>query len=251
MLVWKNSNGNILSFNNILEIKEKTRRNIYIVMRHGHAMHMVEDVLSSHNEVGERHPLTEQGKEDVRAAALKMIEENNVPTIIYHSPLRRTRETAQLVRDTIKEKIGQEIVLIVDERIREQDFGDIDGKSWSELKKYRETKEDTLYKKVPGGESMEDVRLRVGNFLYDIDSTRISERILCITHEGVAYGAEHVANGESGEAKLARWKSPDGYLHPAGYFLLDFACIPHNSAYEFDVRESISLGEDVYFPINE
>lgn len=232
--VWKSESGKTVCLGGAAEIKEKTRRNRFAIMRHGEAMHIVEDVLSSHMETAEKHPLTDKGREGVHVSVENMITENIVPTVIYHSPLRRTRETAELVRDILKEKTGKEVTLIADTRIKEQDFGDIDGHSRKELAAFRQTKEDTLYKKVGGGESLEDLRIRAGEFLYDVDGKHKDENILVITHEGVAYGMEHVALGNDGRTMLARWKNPDGYLHAGSYVGLDFANLPHDANYILD-----------------
>ncbi|MEN9604550.1 MAG: hypothetical protein RJB39_235 [Candidatus Parcubacteria bacterium] len=232
--VWKSESGKVVCLGSAAEIREKTRRNTYVVMRHGEATHLTENVLSSHMETAEKHPLTEKGRQEITATVDQMITDNAIPTIIYHSPLRRTRETAELVRDTLKEKIGKDITLVADVRIREQDFGDIDGHSRTELKKYRATQEDTLFTKVANGESIEDLRIRAAEFLYEIDAKHTGESIMIVTHEGLAYSTEHVAAGSDGKTHLARWKNPENYLHTGALTTLDFANIPHDQNYVLD-----------------
>lgn len=230
--VWKSESGKTVCLGGRDDIKSRTRRNTYTVMRHGEAEHLVKNVLSS-GDVAEQHPLTEKGREGVKVSVQKMISEGNIPTVIYYSPLRRTRETAEIARDMFK-SAGHEVVFISDARLREQDFGDINGKSRTELDAYRKTHEETLFTRVPGGESIEDIRLRVGEFLYEIDTKHTNEKILLVTHEGTAYSAQNIAYGDSKEVLLKKNFDPAKHLATAGYMKLDFAFIPHDAEYQLD-----------------
>lgn len=230
--VWKSESGKTVCLGGRDDIKARTRRNTYMVMRHGEGEHLVKNVLSS-GDVAEQHPLTEKGKEEVQASIQKMIAEGKIPTVIYYSPLRRTRETAEIARDMFK-TAGHEVAFIPDVRLREQDFGDINGKSRVELDAYRKTHEETLFTRVFGGESIEDIRLRVGEFLYEIDAKHQNEKILIVTHEGTAYSAKNVASGDSKEVLLDKKLDPAKYLGTAQYTQLDFAFIPHDIEYQLD-----------------
>lgn len=232
--VWKgDTTGNTICLGGLEEIREKTRRNTFTAMRHGEATHLIEKVMSSHQEYAEKHGLTELGKTQAIESAERMISENCIPTIIYYSPLRRTRETAELVHDTIEQKTGKKIELISDISLREEDFGDLDGHGRIEHDEYRKTPEEYINKKFPNGESYADMRLRIGEALYRIDRAHIDEHILFITHEGCIYSAEDVALGMSLE-KIIETHANIIPMRPGQYRKLNFAFIPHNPSYEAD-----------------
>jgi broad specificity phosphatase PhoE len=86
---------------------------------------------------------------------------------MFVSPYLRTRQTA----DKIVEGLGYSPKRIIDERIREIEFGLLDGLSkegiaakYPEEVKRRE-KEGKYYYRAPGGESRPDVKLRVRSFI--------------------------------------------------------------------------------------
>lgn len=232
--IWKSDKtGKTICLGSLDEIKEKTQRNSYVVMRHGEAAHLIEGVMSSHLEYAERHGLTELGKKQITESTEKMIADNTIPTVIFHSPLRRTRETAELVRDTIEQKTGKKIELISENLLHEEDFGDLDGHSHSEHDDYRKTAYDYIYKKFPNGESYADMRLRLGEVLYKIDASRKGDHILLIAHEGCVYGAEDIACGMSLD-KIVETHAGITLIKPGEYRVLNFAFIPHNALYEAD-----------------
>lgn len=73
-------------------------------------------------------PLQEGGRTEVRAAALYLQQKLPAGTAIIASPLRRARETAAIVGETLKRPI------IVDPDLREVDFGDVEGAVFTDLK---------------------------------------------------------------------------------------------------------------------
>ncbi|MES2622819.1 MAG: class I tRNA ligase family protein [Patescibacteria group bacterium] len=232
--IWKGEKtGKTVCVGSLEEIRSYTRRNTYMAMRHGQATHLVERVMSSHQEFAEKHGITDLGKSQILESVELMIAENTLPTVIYHSPLRRTRETAEIVRDAIEEKTGKKIPLVSDARMREEDFGDLDGHGCEEHDSYRTTPEEYINKRFPNGESYADMRMRMGDFLYAVDAERKDERILLVTHEGCVYGAEDIASGMSLENIIAT-HAHIVQMHPGQYRTLNFAAIPHNATYEAD-----------------
>jgi len=74
--------------------------------------------------------------------------------IIYSSPYKRTRETAEIIRSGFKNKPP----IRIDNRLSELDFGIFDGKSLSYVKKhyrriYNERRKNKFQYKIQGGES--------------------------------------------------------------------------------------------------
>lgn len=97
---------------------------------------------------------------------------------VYYSPLTRTKETIKYL----------ELEGIMENRIKEIDFGIFSGKNYETIsKKYSwESKmwvENPITYNIPGGESLEMVYSRLKNFLDELIGR--DENILLITHEGI------------------------------------------------------------------
>lgn len=235
--IWKSKNeeseNKYICLGSVKDIKSKTVRNKYTAMRHGEATHLIESVMSSGLEFSSRHHLTDKGRNDVAASAEKMIIENNIPDIIYTSPIVRTHESAEIVKQIIKQKTGKDIELKIDPRLIEQQYGDLDGQSDEIYNTFTANKSEKFIKSFPNGESLADVKKRVAEFLYEIDLQYKDKKILIITHEGCVYNFQHVANGDSCE-DIVKGKKVCEKTKPAQYTSIDFAFIPHNDLYELD-----------------
>jgi isoleucyl-tRNA synthetase len=185
----------------IAELKRESR-NAYYLMRHGEAESNIRQIVSD-DAPGQYH-LTAKGKNEVVAAAKKLIKEKI--DLIIVSPVLRTRETAELVARELglaKDKI------VFDERLREIGFGDLDGQS---VAKYH-------IKPAANGEPLAAVRARAMQTLYELDTEYAGQKILLITHEAVAClmsGADSFLTGE---------------MRP-----LDFRVLPHNENFELDLH---------------
>ena len=235
--IWKSSNdesaNKYICLGSIEEIKNKTRRNTYTVMRHGEATHLIESVMSSGLEFSKKHHLTEQGKVEVTESAENMISENNIPDVIYSSPIARTLETSEILKSIIKEKTGKDIEIKIDPRLIEQQYGDLDGQGDDIYNTFIANKSETYAKPFPNGESLKDVKKRVAEFLYEIDRVHEGKNILMVTHEGCVYNSQHIANGDSAES-IIKGKITYPKTKPAQYMSLNFANIPHNEEFELD-----------------
>ena len=226
---WKSDEtGEIEVLGSADDIRKRTKStNKYFVMRHGEADNNVQNILSSM--VENSHHLTEKGREVTKKAG-GILKDKNITKIIV-SPYARTKETAAIVADVIgfdKNKIS------TDERIKEFDFGDFNLKNLKEtFSSYWESRETRFDKAAPNGENLNDVRKRVGQFIYEIDRKFHDETILIVTHGAPSMALEAVVEGLNQEQILARWISKD-FLTNSEIKELDFAPIPHNALYEFD-----------------
>ncbi len=235
--IWKSQNeeseNKYICLGSVDEIKNKTRRNTYTAMRHGEATHLIENVMSSGEEFSKKHHLTDKGREDVVLSAEKMVSENNIPDVIYSSPIVRTLETAEIVKNIIKEKTGKDVEIKIEPRLIEQQYGDLDGHGDDIYDTFMANKSEAFLKVFPNGESLADVKKRVAQFLYEIDLENKDQNILLVTHEGCVYNSQHVVNGDNTETII---KAKKVYLKtsPAQYIKLNFAFIPHNDMYELD-----------------
>lgn len=142
-----------------------------IFIRHGETEDNIKKVYSR-----KEASLSAKGKEEILKIREKV--KNILYSKVYVSPLKRTKETLELL----------DLKAIEDRRIEEYDFGIFAGKSYEEIREIypKETKywaEDYINYKIPKGESFKSFYVRVTNFLEEISQE--DGKILVITHEGV------------------------------------------------------------------
>lgn len=243
--IWRGSKtGKVEFIGSISDLKSKiaSRGNNITLMRHGEAESNILDVISSDpSETGlEKYGLTMHGRGQVEESAQKLLsqqkETGNKITKIYSSDFRRTRETAEHVASVLGLDKSQ---IVFDARLRELGGGDFEGGKWSGRAEsdYFKNRFDTLYKKNPGtgGESVEDVKKRSAEFLYDLDSKHKDENILVVTHGLPLRLMVNTVNGQTCRDLLrSGWRDysdPNASLHP-----LDFKQLPHNESMELDLH---------------
>ncbi len=88
---------------------------------------------------------------------------------------------------------------------------------------------------MPDGESVEDVKRRVGEFFYDIDAKHVDSRILIVTHGLPLRLAINIANGVTLRDLVRHgWtdiSDPTGSVHEC-----KFVPLPHNESFELDLH---------------
>lgn len=230
--IWKSKEGTIEVLGSVQDIKSKTQSNTFTVMRHGESDHNINRILSSDNTV-ESH-LTEQGKRDVIASA-KELKERGPIDYIFVSPLIRTQETAALVAQELS--ISTEMI-ITDDRITEVQGGDLNGKSVDEYRSYFSSLREKFDRPTPGekGETAQEMKNRLGDFLYDINSQYKDKHILIVTHEYGAWLLDTIARGLDKDQSVAIKDMKEDYLDAGKWMSLDFAPLPHNRDYELDMH---------------
>ncbi len=98
---------------------------------------------------------------------------------IYSSPLSRCALLAQAIAGDQK--------VLMDERLMELNFGDWEGLHWSEIEQKPEAQaffDDYLRCAPPGGESFEDLIVRIEAFLRDLKKKHPRQQILVVSHGG-------------------------------------------------------------------
>ena len=142
------------------------------VARHGQTDWNVENkVCGSTNR-----PLTEQGKEQAKALAEKL-KDKDIDVIIA-SPMLRAMQTAGAV------SIATGIPVIMDERLREHDYGDFEGFDRSKDEYWQQ--KYLFATKFPKGESLFDLAQRVYNLLDDVKKAYPDKTVLLVCHGGVS-----------------------------------------------------------------
>ncbi|MGH7175545.1 MAG: class I tRNA ligase family protein [Minisyncoccia bacterium] len=225
--VWRNESGEQVVIGSVEELKKRAKKsgNTYFVMRHGEAEHNLKRIASSDPSASS--PLTEAGKQQAQDAGRKLSSKKIAR--IYSSPLQRARETAEIVARTLGLDTG---TILYDIRLREFDFGELNGKPIKEFTHFRTTHSYT--DKVPGGASYQDAKNRFGEFIYELEAQKHDETILIVTH-GV--GLETLQAVASGADKDASRQIPNtSHAHRGELRALDFVPLPHNADYELDLH---------------
>ena len=105
--------------------------------------------------------------------------------VIYTSDLSRAAETAGKIAACGHKNTP----LIRTPELREMDCGELEGKSWGELREKHADKVNTFYREIsccfPGGESKDGFQLRISTFLDDVLVKHRGGRILIVSHGGV------------------------------------------------------------------
>ena len=106
---------------------------------------------------------------------------------VFVSPYERTVQTTQLIRKHFPHPVD----LTLEERIREKEFGILDGLTKEGIKKKypeewrRRERDGKYYYRPPGGESYPDVALRVHSFLGTLVRDCRQQSVLVVCHSVV------------------------------------------------------------------
>lgn len=173
--IWKSAEGEMKVIGSLKELAELSTRkpkNTYFAIRHGEAKSNLDRVIDSYGDTNNH--LTETGKEQAHHAG-HFAKEQGIDIIIY-SPLLRTEETAQIVREISGAESVQE------ERLREFGAGIFSGKSVDEFHAMRRAGYMNLDTRLPDGESHRDVMNRMMSVLYECEEKYEGKKILFVTH---------------------------------------------------------------------
>ena len=155
---------------------------------------MIEIVFETHSwsedndhgiATGWRHgKLSERGR--ILAAELGERRRNDGIDAVFSSDLRRAVETSEIAFS------ASELPVLLDWRLRECDYGDLNGTPASELHRDRS---QYLYAPYPGGESWRQAVARVGGFLDNLPSRWDGRRVLVIGHVATRWAFDHFLDG--------------------------------------------------------
>jgi 2,3-bisphosphoglycerate-dependent phosphoglycerate mutase len=104
---------------------------------------------------------------------------------VFSSDLRRAAETTEIAFG------GSGLPILYDWRLRECDYGDLNGAPVGVVHAYR----DRLDEPYPGGESWRQAVARVGRFLDDLPTRWSGRRVLVIGHVATRWALDHRLNG--------------------------------------------------------
>jgi broad specificity phosphatase PhoE len=131
-------------------------------------------------------PLTADGEKQAVATGARLGEEFKFDRV-FVSPFRRTMETARLMI----EQFPYPVEVIEEERLREIDFGVLDGLTkhgighFQPEEKNRRAKLGKYHHRPPAGENYPDVALRLHSFLGTLTREAAGEAVLVVCHSVV------------------------------------------------------------------
>ena len=128
--------------------------------------------------------LSARGRE--QAAELGRRRRDDRVSMVYVSDLGRAVETAEIAF------AGTDIPVRQDPRLRECDYGELNGAPVGEVAAVRRLHVEEPF---PGGESYRQVVERTGAFLDDIAAGHDGERIVVIAHSANRWALDHLLNG--------------------------------------------------------
>jgi broad specificity phosphatase PhoE len=130
-------------------------------------------------------PLSERGRDQSAALGRRLAELK--PDAVWVSPYLRARQTACLALETA----GLDAPVVVDERLREREFGVLDGLTrkgilelWPDEAERRRAV-GKFYHRPPGGESWTDALLRVRTVIGDLRTDCVDQRVVVVAHQVV------------------------------------------------------------------
>ncbi|MGY1661871.1 bifunctional RNase H/acid phosphatase [Geodermatophilus sp. SYSU D00705] len=144
------------------------------LLRHGRTEHTPERRYSGRNDL----PLSATGRAEAQAAA-KRAEELGIEVVVS-SPLRRARETAEIVAGALG------LPVQVDDDLVELDFGRLEGLTADEARAQHPLATRRFSEGVtvaaPGGESVADVSVRVGRARARVLREHAGKTVLVVSH---------------------------------------------------------------------
>ncbi|MFH1667464.1 MAG: class I tRNA ligase family protein [Candidatus Komeilibacteria bacterium] len=176
-----------------------------------------------------RHALTDWNQDEIIQGKTEMpLDESSIDNLktkltifrdqgfdlIICSPMMRARQTAEIINEELN------IPIVIEESLRERDYGVFEGKKVSEIKKdYPEYYKDKINYKIGQAETYNDLSIRAKEFLGKVIKEYPNKKILVISHNAMVRTFNMVMGGEKDIKKLSDYKLPFGEV--ANYHILD------------------------------
>lgn len=232
--LWTTEEGEVTAIGSLDELKKHTvtSGNSYFVMRHGVTTGNGHGVVSYSKQADDH--VTQEGVQQVEA----QLENLKDIDVVISSPFTRTKETAEIIQKHL------DCELVFDDRIAEINPGEFDGKTWMDYHKYvYEAGEGYFTQPIPGGESLNNVRIRTASLLYELEEKYKNKKILLVTHGGPAW-LLYVSSGmyEPNEEKYHIETDTHAFTPDFKRFgnaevrELSFVPVPHNRDFELDLH---------------
>ncbi len=203
-------------------------KNTYYVMRHGGTnRHEESHATVSTDLTHDVYHLTTNGQAAVERS-LQLLQIDGVDAI-YSSPFARTNETAAIVARVLHTEVK------TDDRLKEMGMGvAAEGKEAVPKKQIHARGMD---EKTPDGETYNDVRARMMEFMREMESTYRNKKILIVSHGDPLWLLNAIAQGSTAEEISVNQNTPaEWYPRLAEIKKLDWRKIPRNEFGELDLH---------------
>ena len=132
--------------------------------------------------------------------------------VVFCSDLSRAKESARLAFEGMTP-------IIPDMRLRECNYGDLNGRPGSVVGPMQEK---MITNQFPNGESYEDVRLRIADFLRFLKQNYDDKSVAIISHKAPQLSLEILLNGKTWEQAFAEdWRNTKAWQPGWEYSLRD------------------------------
>lgn len=166
-------------------------RNTYYVLRHGQSEANVQGLIIGNPVVGcVQYGLTDEGRQQVEASV--GISDLNAESIFVTSDFKRSRETATIASETVDASMP-----IIDKRLRERYFADLDGTSNQNYYQVWDVDVHDPDHTQWGVESMNSVIDRILACIADLEEQYKNETIVLVGHGDPLDALWQVAHGKS------------------------------------------------------
>jgi len=153
--------------------------------------------------------LSELGRK--QSLELKDLTKNKSFNVVFCSDLKRAFESAMLTWDGI-------VPIIPDQRLRECNYGNYNSKPSSTVEPMQE---NMIWDKFPNGESYEDVKNRVADFLKFLKDNYAGKSVAIVAHKAPQFALEILLKGKTWEKAFAEdWRKTHAW-QPGWEYVLD------------------------------
>ena len=221
-----------------LEKKALGSGNTYLILRHGltarregEGKNIVASILEK-----DKYPLLPEGRAQIEKIAA-VLEQAGGADEIYASPFLRTKETAEIVGKILHKTVK------IDIRLAEFKHGPACEGKEHVLCPARETRRQNLDEKDPGGESRNDVRKRVVDFMNEMESRHQKKKILIVSHGDPLWLLGATAGGWKGD-EILKDKADPAHWYPrlAELKEIPWKKIPRDGLGELDLHRPFADG---------
>ena len=134
--------------------------------------------------------LSEAGREQAKKLGEQAADKHF--DIVFCSDLRRAIDTANL-------SFGRKYEIIQDQRLRECNYGDMNGKPHT----FKDNMEDYVDTPFPNGESYKDVEKRIAEFLTYLKQNYDGKRIAIVAHQAPQLALDALLEGKTWQQAIA------------------------------------------------
>lgn len=129
---------------------------------------------------------------------LKNLIQGQTFDVVFCSDLKRAQDSAELV-------FGGAVPIIPDARLRECNYGKLNGAPSSVVEPMQER--ECILNKFPEGESYEDVKFRVADFLEFLKKNYDGKKVAIVAHKAPQLSLDVLLKGKTWEQALAEdWR---------------------------------------------